>query len=81
MCVETPPIYYTFKHSKLRPVMLLLFVVNTSVTGLGDPQGCETSRLPYFLDNSSQIAVRLSALRTGRPLPPGRFLVLISDTG
>jgi hypothetical protein len=25
--------------------------------------------------------VRLSALRSGRPLPPGRFLVLISDRG
>jgi hypothetical protein len=27
------------------------------------------------------MAVRLSALRAGRPLPPGRFLVLISATG
>jgi hypothetical protein len=26
----------------------------------------------------SQMAVRLSALRAGRPLPPGRILVLIS---
>jgi hypothetical protein len=26
----------------------------------------------------SQMAVRLLALRAGRPLPPGRFLVLIS---
>jgi hypothetical protein len=25
------------------------------------------------------MAVRLSALHAGRPLPPGRFLVLISD--
>jgi hypothetical protein len=27
------------------------------------------------------MAVRLSALRAGRPLPPGRFLVLISVRG
>jgi hypothetical protein len=27
------------------------------------------------------MAVRLSALRTGRPLPPGRFLVFISVSG
>jgi hypothetical protein len=29
----------------------------------------------------SQMAVRLSALRAGRPLPPGRFVVLISVRG
>jgi hypothetical protein len=28
-----------------------------------------------------QMAVKLSALRAGRPLPPGRFLVLISISG
>jgi hypothetical protein len=44
------------------------------------PQGCETSRLPHFLDNRLT-AVRLSALRAGRPLPPGRFLELISVRG
>jgi hypothetical protein len=31
------------------------------VTGSGGPYGCETSRLPHF-------SVRMSALRTGRPL-------------
>jgi hypothetical protein len=31
-----------------------------------------------FLKIGSQLAVRLSALRAGSPLPPGRFLVLIS---
>jgi hypothetical protein len=45
------------------------------------PLGCETSRLPHFLRQiGSQMAVRFSASRTGRPLRPGRFLVLISVT-
>jgi hypothetical protein len=49
-----------------------------TVTGHGGPSGCETSRLPHFLYTvGSQLAVRLSALRAGRPLPLGRFLVLI----
>jgi hypothetical protein len=34
-----------------------------------------------FWTIGSQIAVRLSALRAGRPLPPGIFLVLISLRG
>jgi hypothetical protein len=34
-----------------------------------------------FQTIGSQVAVRLSALRAGRPLPPGRFLVLISVRG
>jgi hypothetical protein len=50
------------------------------VTGREGPYGCETLRLPHFLD-SSQMAVRLSTLRTSRPLTPGRFLVLISVRG
>jgi hypothetical protein len=29
----------------------------------------------------SEMGVRLSAIRAGRPLPPGRFLVLISVRG
>jgi hypothetical protein len=48
------------------------------VTDRGGPQGCETSRFPYFLDNRLTMAVRLSALRAGRTLSPGWFLVLIS---
>jgi hypothetical protein len=52
------------------------------VTGLEGTYGCETSRLPHFLDNRSQMTVSLSALRAGRPLPLlGRFLVLISVRG
>jgi hypothetical protein len=40
------------------------------VTGHEGPYGCATSRLTYFLQTiGSQMAVRLSALRAGRPLP------------
>jgi hypothetical protein len=42
----------------------------------------ETSRLPHFLQTiGSQIAVRLSALCSGHPLPPGRFLNLLELRG
>jgi hypothetical protein len=51
------------------------------VTVRGDPYGCETSRLPHFLDNRLTDGVELSALHVGHPLPPGRFLVLISVRG
>jgi hypothetical protein len=43
------------------------------VTGRGGPQVCETSRLPHVLTIGSQMAVRLSALRAGRPLPPRKI--------
>jgi hypothetical protein len=45
-------------------------------TGREGPCGCETSRL--FWRVGSQMAVRLSAIHTGRPVTPGRFLVLLS---
>jgi hypothetical protein len=51
-----------------------------TVTGRGSPEVCETSKPPHF-QGSRLPAVRLSALRAGRPLPPGRFLVLISVRG
>jgi hypothetical protein len=38
-------------------------------------------RLPHFQTFGSQMAARLLALRDSRPLPPGRFLVLISVRG
>jgi hypothetical protein len=44
-------------------------------------QGCERLRFPHFQTFGSQMAVRLSALRVGHFLPPGRFLVLISVRG
>jgi hypothetical protein len=50
------------------------------VRGRGDPQGCDTSRLPHFLDKSTH-RWRWDCQPyspTGYPLPPGRFLVLIS---
>jgi hypothetical protein len=51
------------------------------VTGRGGPRDCETSRLPHFPTIGSQMAVRVSALCAGLPLPPGRFLILISVRG
>jgi hypothetical protein len=36
---------------------------------------------PTFQTFGSQMAARLSALRAGRFLPPGRFLLLISVRG
>jgi hypothetical protein len=43
------------------------------VTGRGGLYGCERSRLPHFLAVDSQMAVRLSALRVGRPLAPRKI--------
>jgi hypothetical protein len=37
------------------------------VTGRGAPYGCETSRLPYFLDNQFTDGGEVAALRAGRP--------------
>jgi hypothetical protein len=34
-----------------RQATLKLCVLSISVTGRGGPQGCETSRLPHFLEN------------------------------
>jgi hypothetical protein len=47
------------------------------VAGSEGPYGCETS---IFWTTGSQMAMR-SALRVDRPLPPRRFLVLISVRG
>jgi hypothetical protein len=60
---------------------LKLLCKGIPVTGCGGPKGCEESRLPHFLDIGSQMVVRLSALLASYPLPPGRFLVLISIRG
>jgi hypothetical protein len=43
------------------------------ITGRGGPQGCEISRFSHFLDNWLTDGSEI-----GSPLPPGRFLVLIS---
>jgi hypothetical protein len=51
------------------------------VTACEGPLGCETSRLPHYLDNRLTDGVRLSALHTGCPLPPRRFLVHIFVRG
>jgi hypothetical protein len=51
------------------------------VTGCGGPQGYEPSKPHIFQIIGSQRAVRLSALRTGLPLPPRGLLVFISVRG
>jgi hypothetical protein len=54
------------------------------VTGRTGPLGCETSRLPHFLQNrliDGREVVSRTRRPAGRPLPPGRFLVLISVRG
>jgi hypothetical protein len=52
------------------------------VTGRGGPQSWETSRVPHFLDSCLTDGGEVVSLtRRGRPLPPGRFLVLISVRG
>jgi hypothetical protein len=56
-------------------------VKSIPVTGNGGPQGCETSRLPHFLNNRLTDDGEVARFRAGRPLPPGRILVLISLRG
>jgi hypothetical protein len=51
------------------------------VTGRGGPYGSETSRLPHFARQFGSQMVMRSALSAGLPLPPWRFLVLISVRG
>jgi hypothetical protein len=42
---------------------------------------CDTSRLPYILDNRLTGGGEVSSLGSGRALPAGRFFVLISVSG
>jgi hypothetical protein len=52
------------------------------VTCRGGPHGCETSRLPRFLDSRLTDGCDVvSTWRAGSPLPQGRFLVLTSVRG
>jgi hypothetical protein len=71
-CYPTQDVLPTVLHKRKRKA--------NPVTASEGPTGCETSRLPHFL-GSLHTTVRLSALRAGRPLTPGKFLVLISVRG
>jgi hypothetical protein len=51
------------------------------VTGRGTSYGCETSRLPHFLDTLLTDGGEVSFLSTVRPLLLWRFLVLSSERG
>jgi hypothetical protein len=43
--------------------------------------GCETSRLPHFLDNRLTDGGEIVSLMSWLPFTTGRFLVIISDRG
>jgi hypothetical protein len=48
----------------------------------GDPQGCETLRVPHYLDNRLTDGGKVVILTRRPPFtPPGRFLVLICVRG
>jgi hypothetical protein len=51
------------------------------VMGHEHPLGCETSRLPHFLENRLWDDGDVFSLTRRQPLRPGRFLVLISVRG
>jgi hypothetical protein len=51
------------------------------VTGREGPQGCETSRLPHFLQNRLTDSGEVVRLTRRTFFTPGRFLVLISVRG
>jgi hypothetical protein len=55
--------------------------VKLSITGHGGPYGCETSKLPHFLDNQLTDGGEVVSLTRQLLFPPGRFLVLISVRG
>jgi hypothetical protein len=50
----------------------------TPVTGRGGTQGCETSRLPHFLDNPIRDGGKVVRLTRRPPFTPRKFLVFIS---
>jgi hypothetical protein len=61
-----------------RPVEFSNFLIKMHwCTSLSD----KGKAIPITGRGGSQAALRLSALSAGRPLPPGRFLVLISVSG
>jgi hypothetical protein len=51
------------------------------VTGRGGPYGCETSRIPYFLDSQLRDGGEAVSLTCPPRFTSGRFLVLISIRG
>jgi hypothetical protein len=86
--VYQPVCYWTsiqkepfIKQRKSRP-KLRFKIIATPVTGIGGPQGCETSRLPHLLENRLTDGGEVVSLARRPPFTaPGRFLVLISVRG
>jgi hypothetical protein len=68
-----------YNHTVQRP-MIKNVKVSLS-TGRGGPLGCETSRLPHFLDNQLTDGGEVVSLTWQLLFTQGRFLVLISIRG
>jgi hypothetical protein len=51
------------------------------VSGGGDPQYCETSTPPHFINNRLKAGGEVDSLKSWPPLPSGRYFVLISVRG
>jgi hypothetical protein len=54
---------------------------SSPVRGRAGPYGCETSRLPQFLDNRLSDGCEVVSLKRRPPFTPEKFVVLISTRG
>jgi hypothetical protein len=63
--------YYFFVIKAMKNVQRMVIAI--PVTGLDRPWGFQKVEASIFQDNRHIKVVRLSALRTGRPYPPGNI--------
>jgi hypothetical protein len=80
LCPVFPILFPRSRFVRLNNILWRIWKDKTApATGDGGPWGCETSKLPHFLDSwLTDGAVRFLDIFAGRPLPPERFLLLIS---